>query len=695
MKTRILLFGLVVVLATTMVSAQTITSNGTGGGDWNTGATWIGGVVPIVSDNVVIQGGDVVTLGAAGNCAILTMNANSSLSINASGVSIPGSSWNLDVTSTVTFNGPTTIQTGPAYGNLIYATSSTGGISTTTPANLTINGNFTISASTFRGISTTSGSVTHTVVGNVVIGPGTSARLSTVNNSSSTSASCTWNIGGNVTMTGNNAGNRIILQESAGPHTGTTEININGDLTIGTSSQIQYRSSTNANSGSSSGIVNVKGNVTVNGIISTATGGTGYNQAFNLTGTSAQQYSGSFPNSFGAGQTMTVNINGAGVTLNNAVTVNSNVTLSMVSGILTTTNTNLVTVSSVGAVAGGSSSSFVNGPLAQTWATATATKTYPLGKGTAYRPLEISLTTPTSPVIRAEVFNSNAGGTSALDAISTNRYYETSLVSGTATSGGTVKIAYGADDGVTTSGNLVVAQSSTVNGAYATLGSSATDGSSVTSGTSYNPASGDYLILGSTGGNALPVELISFVASAKGNTIELVWNTATELNNAGFEIQRSVISNQISEKAWSKIGFVEGNGTTNAPRSYRFSDNNFRAGKYQYRLKQIDSDGNFTYSNVVEALIVLTAQDYSLTQNYPNPFNPTTTFSFAMKHAELTTVKVYNLVGQEVATLFNAVAQPDQLYSLTFEAKNLPSGIYFYALRSDSRNEVKKMSLIK
>lgn len=190
--------------------------------------------------------------------------------------------------------------------------------------------------------------------------------------------------------------------------------------------------------------------------------------------------------------------------------------------------------------------------------------------------------------------------------------------------------------------------------------------------------------------NPLPVELTFFTASAKGKNIELRWNTATEVNNHGFEVERNINGNE-----WSKIGFVKGNGTTNTPQSYSFSDNISTPAKYQYRLKQIDRDGKFEYSTPVEAIVALTADDYKLSQNYPNPFNPSTTINFAVKNAERTSVKIYNLIGQEIATLFDAVAQPNQLYSLTFNAKDLPSGIYFYSLRSSSRNEVKRMMLLK
>ena len=186
----------------------------------------------------------------------------------------------------------------------------------------------------------------------------------------------------------------------------------------------------------------------------------------------------------------------------------------------------------------------------------------------------------------------------------------------------------------------------------------------------------------------LPVELVSFTATVVAGKVALNWATATEMNNAGFAVEKN------TNNVWNKIGYVEGNGTSNAPHQYTFSDN-ASAGKYQYRLKQIDRDGKFEYSNVVEATVAMTAADYKLGQNYPNPFNPTTTITFALKNTERATVTVYNTLGQEVATLFNGIATANEVYSLLFNAKNLASGIYFYTLRSASRNEILKMSLMK
>ncbi|HTR81338.1 MAG TPA: T9SS type A sorting domain-containing protein [Bacteroidota bacterium] len=187
----------------------------------------------------------------------------------------------------------------------------------------------------------------------------------------------------------------------------------------------------------------------------------------------------------------------------------------------------------------------------------------------------------------------------------------------------------------------------------------------------------------------LPVELTSFTGSANGRNVELQWNTATETNNSGFEVEKNVAG------TWTKIGFVDGAGTSNTPHNYSYADVNSAATTYSYRLKQIDRDGKFIYSNAIEVTTTLSADDYKLSQNYPNPFNPSTKLTFAMKDAERTTVKVYNVLGQEVATLFNSVAQPGQVYSLIFDAKNLPSGLYFYVLHSQSRNDIKKMMLLK
>lgn len=190
------------------------------------------------------------------------------------------------------------------------------------------------------------------------------------------------------------------------------------------------------------------------------------------------------------------------------------------------------------------------------------------------------------------------------------------------------------------------------------------------------------------GTNALPVELTSFTAVMKSGRVELQWSTASETNNKGFEVQRSVAGE------WSALGFVNGAGTSNAPKQYSYVDASAK-GTVQYRLKQVDNDGGISYSSVVEITIAAVAERYELAQNYPNPFNPTTTIRFAVKNTEQTRVTVYDIAGREVAVLFNDIAQAGQQYSVPFNGAGLSSGIYFYVLQTPGAREVRKMQLLK
>jgi hypothetical protein len=189
-------------------------------------------------------------------------------------------------------------------------------------------------------------------------------------------------------------------------------------------------------------------------------------------------------------------------------------------------------------------------------------------------------------------------------------------------------------------------------------------------------------------GIPVPVELTSFSAIVNNNTVSLNWQTATELNNQGFEIEKQKESND-----WQKIGFVIGNGTTTEARSYSFVDKNLSAGKYQYRLKQIDFDGTFTYSNEVEVDLSL-PQTFSLEQNYPNPFNPVTKISYALPSASMLELKVYNVLGQLITTLVNE-EKPAGFYEVDFNAADLPSGVYIYSILAGDYVQTKKMILLR
>jgi uncharacterized protein (TIGR03790 family) len=195
----------------------------------------------------------------------------------------------------------------------------------------------------------------------------------------------------------------------------------------------------------------------------------------------------------------------------------------------------------------------------------------------------------------------------------------------------------------------------------------------------------------------LPVNLTSFTASSIAGAVQLTWATATETSNYGFEIERTSISpeqNDGTTAEWEKIGFVTGNGTSNVRRAYSFEDK-VGAGSYGYRLKQIDRDGNSEFSNEVKTVVQLSPNEYRLSQNYPNPFNPTTTIGFALKTPGTATLKVFNVAGQEVKTLFSGSAESGRKYSFVFEAAGLTSGTYFYVLESGGQREVKKMLVLK
>jgi hypothetical protein len=197
----------------------------------------------------------------------------------------------------------------------------------------------------------------------------------------------------------------------------------------------------------------------------------------------------------------------------------------------------------------------------------------------------------------------------------------------------------------------------------------------------------------------VPVELISFNANVDGNSVKINWMTATETNNAGFEVQRLEDSNIEKVQQWVNIGFVSGKGTTTEPQNYLFSDNDLVAGKYQYRLMQLDYDGSFEYSNIIE-VEVLNPNKFILVQNYPNPFNPVTRIQYQVSSISKVTLKVYDVLGKEIAILVNEQKEPGS-YEVNFNAVDLSSGIYFYSLHALSADglqnfsSVKKMTLLK
>ena len=186
--------------------------------------------------------------------------------------------------------------------------------------------------------------------------------------------------------------------------------------------------------------------------------------------------------------------------------------------------------------------------------------------------------------------------------------------------------------------------------------------------------------------HAHPVSLSTFNSSVKLRSINLNWKTLNEENNSGFDIERK---NENSE--WVKAGFVSGK---NVPSSYEFTDKNLTTGKYQYRLKQIDFNGNYEYHNLDGIVEIGVPAKFDLSQNYPNPFNPVTKINFDLPKSSQVTLKIYDVLGKEVKTLVNEFKDAGY-HAVTFEASGLPSGVYFYRISAGEFSAVKKLVLMK
>ncbi len=228
-------------------------------------------------------------------------------------------------------------------------------------------------------------------------------------------------------------------------------------------------------------------------------------------------------------------------------------------------------------------------------------------------------------------------------------------------------------------------------GTYKTIGSSFEFGG-LADGNS--PSTKDELmaeIIDFFGLTPIPVELASFKADVDENGIQLKWETATETNNLGFDVERS--SNNIS---FEKIGNVKGKGTTSETHQYTFKDAGITTGKGKvyYRLKQIDLDGSSSYTDAIEVEYSIIPVEFSLSQNYPNPFNPVTTIKFGIPKEVKVTLKVYDILGKEVATIVNQKLEPGY-YKYEWNGVPFASGVYFYRLDAESFVKIKKMVLIK
>jgi hypothetical protein len=194
----------------------------------------------------------------------------------------------------------------------------------------------------------------------------------------------------------------------------------------------------------------------------------------------------------------------------------------------------------------------------------------------------------------------------------------------------------------------------------------------------------------------VPVELSSFTVNANQRDVNISWTTKTEVSTSVFQIERTVQSTQ----NWSKVGEVAASGNSNSPKEYSFTDKKINSGKYSYRLKMVDNDGSYKYSDAVEAEVSL-PKDYAISQNYPNPFNPTTRIDYQLPFDSKVTLELYGITGEKIATLINGELTAGYYTAdVNASALNLASGVYIYRMVAQnpaSQNfvQVKKLMLTK
>ncbi len=381
--------------------------------------------------------------------------------------------------------------------------------------------------------------------------------------------------------------------------------------------------------------------------------------------------------------------NPTGVTVNMPnISITNSVTF--ITGKLISDNTNYLTFPDAAQFIGASNSSFLSGPVRMN-TTSTGIKTIPTGKGSIYRAVVIIPSSSSSTDWIVEYFNQQQafGNTlgAGLTSVSTAEYY---LINRSGSANATVGLVWGVNSGVTHPENLRVARWNDFQwedkGNSGFLGDPS--GGIVFSNmiSNFSP-----FAIASTDNQKLPVELSSFNSSSDKNSVTLNWVTETEINNSGFDIERKSDADSI----WKKINFIQGAGNSNSSKSYKYEDRNLAMGKYKYRLKQIDYNGNFTYYNLQNEISVGIPAKFNISQNYPNPFNPSTKINFEIPKETKVSIQLYDMTGRLVGTLVNNESYQPGYYTVQFNGTELASGTYFYRIIAGDFIATKKMQLIK
>ncbi|MBT1702302.1 T9SS type A sorting domain-containing protein [Chryseosolibacter indicus] len=649
---------------------------------------------------------------------------------------------------TIEYNGTVILPTQNIYNNLSFSGS---GAKTLPNADLTINGNITISAGTVSStvnnrsivminpngdftnqsiFTSGSGAI---IIGRNLINSGSGASFtagngdfgllingSLINNSNGTfiagadSIGIRGNFNNSATFSGGIGAIRVNgnFNNTAGTYTGSTgKLNISGSLT----NNANYNAGSGAttikgsfiNSGSSAlyqangNTMNIFGNFTNNsGAVFNAnsssillSGSWNNSSTFNA-GSGTVAFINSLPQTI-SGSTTFFNIaktNGGPLTLNNSI--NANGTLTLTSGnIITANNTISLTNTSIQPVTG-NSSSFIDGKLSISFPnTALSSRTFPLGKGTSYRPITIFQgSSSTSPVVRAETINSAPTGSfpATIERLSEARYYAVDLISGILNSP-TLEISFNTnpptDENITVPGNVHILRSVSPGGPWVDAGGSGVFSPSAPSGYATSDitslANPTYFTLGYQNA-ALPITLYSFEAILKNSFVALHWITLQEINNATFFIERSE-----NGKTFEPIGTVDGAGNSKELRHYNHTDTNPLLGISYYRLKQTDFDGNYTYSKVVK---VFYEGDGSLLTVYPNPSYNVTDIRIKAsdKKTNYTKLVITSTTGKVYYSGYVDFSTEIQLKDLKLNY-GLSSGTYIISVFSENLKETRKV----
>ena len=587
----------------------------------------------------------------------------------------------------------------------------------------TILGNLTVTSGTLNVVGNSGSIGTLNIGGALTINGGTLSTGTGTGNLNFTSSGLA---SGNITVNSGtltlgygdadvvtiNSGRTVGVNSNIAINSGSTFL-INGTLNCGTSI-ISGAGTFTLSSGATLGIGSADG-ITSSGStgnIQTTTRNFDTGAKYTYNGSAAQVTGNGLPASV---HTLTIN-NSNGVTLTSGVNVTDYLT--MTSGNITLNDQSLTLGTAASTASKGSltwnygtSGYMVGGGSFTRWAdTNEGGLFFPFGTATQRRSLQIYGTPTTGGTV--SVTYTDASGATSLSFTDNSMSFDKrsnlswviGIANGFAASGLTMTISPYSMPGVTNVSDLTLCISSgTAPGTYAVpFGSNDPVLDLDRTGLSSGDIGGVTFYVGAKSASALPVQLTSFAASLVNNIVQLNWQTATEVNNYGFEVERQEARG--NRQKWEKIGFVQGHGNSNSPKEYAFTDNLVLAhnlnldpatagGHLQYRLKQIDFDGKFEYSNVVEVNVDAPAK-LVLYQNSPNPFNPSTEIKFALPKLSNVELSIYNMLGEKVVTLANGMMNAGE-HKVAFNASNLTSGVYLYKLTTDNNASIKKMILMK